>query len=78
MEISEETIMPFGKHSGEKLANVPADYLIYMYDSGKLYGTIRQYVQENEELLRKEVKEIKSKYKQSKYNDCDATESDIY
>ena len=78
MEISENDTMSFGKHFGKKLANVPADYLIYMYDSGKIYGSVRQYVQENEELLRKETKDIQSKFKQNRNNECDATESDIY
>ena len=65
MKIEDTEIMPFGKHKGKKLANVPADYLLWLYDNDKCYGTIRQYIQENEVLLRDEI-------------DCDATESDIY
>lgn len=61
-EVPDTTIMPFGEYRGEKLANVPASKLLYYYDEGYLkYGTIKQYVQENEELLRKEVKDAREK-----------------
>lgn len=56
MEIPDTVIMPFGKHKGEKLANIPADYLVYIYEHGKCYGTIRQYIQDNLEVLRVEIK----------------------
>jgi uncharacterized protein (DUF3820 family) len=58
MSISEKIIIPFGKHKGKKLANVPASYLIYLYDEGILkYGTIKDYVKENEDMLREEAKD---------------------
>jgi len=37
MKATDETIMPFGAHKGKKLANVPADYLIWMYENNKLF-----------------------------------------
>jgi len=57
-EVSENTIMPFGIYKGEKLANVPADYLLYLLRSGKCYGTIKQYIQENKSDLEIEVKQL--------------------
>ena len=57
MDIDENIIMPFGKHKGKKLANVPASYFIYLYDKGVFeYGTIKMYVEQNLEQLRKEAK----------------------
>lgn len=38
--MNDESIMPFGKHKGEKLANVPADYLLWLYDNYKCFGEI--------------------------------------
>lgn len=55
-EFDDNSIMPFGKHRGEKLANVPAEYLIYMYDEGRLYGGLKQYVDDNMQSLRQEIK----------------------
>lgn len=26
------SLMPFGKHKGEKMANVPPEYLLWLYD----------------------------------------------
>jgi uncharacterized protein (DUF3820 family) len=34
--LTDESIMTFGKHKGEKLANVPDDYLIWIYGEGKM------------------------------------------
>lgn len=42
-------IMPFGMHKGKQLANIPDDYFIYMYNSGKLEGNdlLRLYVEDS-------------------------------
>ncbi len=60
--------MPWGKFKGEKLANTPADYFIYMYDMGYLKGGLKRYVEDNMGTLLGE----------SRDGGCDATESDIY
>ncbi len=31
--MNDESIMPFGKHKGEKLCNVPGGYLLFLYNS---------------------------------------------
>ena len=31
--LNDESPMPFGKHEGEKMANVPDSYLNWLYDS---------------------------------------------
>lgn len=45
-------VMLFGKYKGTKFDEVPADYLLYMYDNGYLQGEIKGYVIQNEEFLR--------------------------
>jgi len=55
--ITDESIMPYGKHQGEKMANVPADYLIFMFDAGYLNGSLAKYVKENMDALRKEMED---------------------
>ena len=49
------TPMPFGKHKGKKLGNIPAAYFIYLIDNG---GTndkkLNQYMQSNEQAFKLE------------------------
>ena len=47
--------MPFGKHKGTKMANVPAKYLLFLHERGKCYGLVKKYIEENLEVLKKEV-----------------------
>ena len=48
--------MPFGKHKNEKLANVPAHYLIWLYKEGKCFGELKKYIEENMSILEEEVR----------------------
>lgn len=50
--MDDNSIMPFGQHKGEKLANVPAGYLIWLYDNKKLFGELKKYCEENNEVLK--------------------------
>lgn len=49
-------LMPFGKHQGKALANVPADYLLWLYREGKVNKEIKQYIEDNLDVLKKEAK----------------------
>lgn len=62
---TDTSVMPFGKHQGTALANVPADYLIYIYDHDYLAGNImlKRYIEENLQGLRIEAKKIKAYHK---------------
>lgn len=51
--MDDNTPMTFGKYKGEKLANVPADYLIWLYRKGTSKGLMR-YIEENEDVLLQE------------------------
>jgi hypothetical protein len=60
---ADEDIIPFGKHRGKKLANVPAHYLVWFWENAKIKQLDRagykvfKYVDENIEDLRKEARQ---------------------
>lgn len=54
-KFTDTTPMPFGMHKGKALANVPADYFIYLYDNNLQPGKLRDYIEENLTALRQEV-----------------------
>ena len=49
--MTDESPMPFGKYQGDKLANVPAWYLINAYEKGWLKWALKKYVEDNMEDL---------------------------
>ena len=57
--MTDDSIMPFGKHKGEKLANVPAAYMLWLHENGNTFGGLKTYLQENEEVFRAEIKQQK-------------------
>ena len=58
------TLMTFGKYKGTKLANVPADYLLYLYSNGT-FGPLKDYIEQNLELLKKEAIDATSRLRRS-------------
>lgn len=54
--------MPFGKYKGEKMANVPASYLLWLYENSKVYGDVKEYIEENINALKFEI-ELNNKSK---------------
>lgn len=55
MTYTDNTPMPWGKHKGKKLANVPADYLLWLYDHDLKVGPLRAYIEENMDALKSEI-----------------------
>lgn len=53
--MNDESLMPFGKYKGIKMANVPASYLIWLYDNGKCLGGVGKYIKENMDVLKSEI-----------------------
>ena len=49
--------MPFGKHKGKDLEDVPADYLLYIYDNNMCSEPIREYIEDNLDVLKHELKQ---------------------
>ena len=60
--MDDNSIMPFGKYKGEKMANVPSEYLIWLYENSKVYGGVKEYIKENLDVLKSEI-EYKNKQK---------------
>lgn len=56
MKLTDDSIMPWGIHKGTKMANVPASYLLYMYDNNKCDLPVKKYIEENIEVLKQESK----------------------
>jgi len=55
-EFTDNTPMPFGKYKGQALANVPAEYLMYLYDNNKVIGHLKNYIEDNKDVLAIELK----------------------
>lgn len=49
--------MPFGAYKEKEMQDVPASYLIWLYDNNKCFGGVKKYIEENLETLRLEVKQ---------------------
>jgi len=56
MELTDESLMPFGKFKGQKLIDVPARYLVWLYDNNKAFGVLKEYIRENMDALQLEIK----------------------
>lgn len=52
--------MPFGKYKGKTLANVPAAYLLYLYNDGCTHEPLKRYIIDNLDGLNGEVNKIKN------------------
>lgn len=52
--MDDKSLMPFGKYKGEKLANVPASYLLWIYDNLDLRDDLKNYISENYQYLQDE------------------------
>lgn len=49
--MTDQDLMPFGKHKGEKMEKVPASYLLWLRDQGCSHAEVRKYIEENETVL---------------------------
>jgi uncharacterized protein (DUF3820 family) len=65
---TDQHVMSFGLHSGKKLANVPADYLLYAYHNFKYMPEgLKLYIEDNMEDLKSEAKKNNpKKFKESR------------
>ena len=57
--MNDESLMPFGKHKGEKMADVPANYLLWIYENNKCSGAVKSYIEENLDVIKVEIKRSK-------------------
>ena len=45
--MNDDSEMPFGMYKGNKLANVPNDYLLYIYNKGWAKDDLKKYIKAN-------------------------------
>ncbi len=55
--LTDTSPMPWGAHAGKAMQDVPAAYLIWLYDNNKCSPNVKQYITDNLETLRLEVKQ---------------------
>lgn len=51
--------MTFGIHKGKNIKDVPADYLLWLYDNDKCFGKVKEYINKNESTLRNDKRNKK-------------------
>ncbi len=54
MKLTDESKMPFGKYKDEKMINVPASYLMWLYDTGKCNSDVKEYIKDNLDVIKKQ------------------------
>lgn len=61
---TDQTLMTFGKHAGLPLEEVPADYLLFIYNQpwfkAPQYIPLKNYIVDNMDVLEKEIREGKN------------------
>lgn len=55
-ELSDASIMWFGIHKGKQLEDVPASYLLWLYENNKCPDNLRKYIDDNMDILKIEAK----------------------
>lgn len=54
--MEDNSIMPFGKYKGEKMIDVPADYLLWLYENNKSKGELKAYIEDNLDVIKDQIK----------------------
>jgi uncharacterized protein (DUF3820 family) len=63
-KLTDNSLMSFGIHKGTKLANLQAEYLLFIYDNYTLQHNLKAYIEENLDGLKAEKKRAdRAKYK---------------
>jgi uncharacterized protein (DUF3820 family) len=57
--MTDESLMTFGKYKGIAMANVPSEYLLWIYNQDYCYGDVKQYIKENLDAINFEIKNRK-------------------
>lgn len=53
-KLEDTDLMPFGKWKGTAMTDIPASYLLWLYDNDMQDGNVKDYIEDNLEILRKE------------------------
>lgn len=55
-KLNDNSPMPFGMHKGKAMANVPDHYLKWLYENNKCTREVKEYIEENADVLKIEIK----------------------
>ncbi|MES2004325.1 MAG: hypothetical protein V4450_07375 [Bacteroidota bacterium] len=56
-KLTDNSILKYGKkHLGEKLAEVPDSYLVWLYDNAKISASLKTYIEESVPLIQAQVR----------------------
>ena len=71
-EYTDKTILHYGnKHRGKALANVPASYLLFIYNEEyTMPPQLKKYIKDNLEALQKEDKMEKAQFNRNRRNEA--------
>jgi len=51
--LTDEDLMPFGKYKGYSMINVPASYLLWLYENNKCDRQVMDYIIDNLDFIKK-------------------------
>ncbi|MFA6974020.1 MAG: DUF3820 family protein [Parcubacteria group bacterium] len=63
MPLTDESPMPWGMHQGKQMMDVPADYLVWLYENNKVNGDVKRYIESNMDTLKLEIEQKKKRSK---------------
>jgi len=55
--LTDKSLMPFGKYQGKPMEDVPADYLMWLYDNDKYSEQVKVYIEDNMDVIKKQINE---------------------
>jgi uncharacterized protein (DUF3820 family) len=58
--MKDSDLMPWGKYQGKQMIDVPADYLLWLYENNKCSGSVKSYIIENLDVIKEEIKRNQS------------------
>jgi hypothetical protein len=60
MTLTDKDIMPFGKHQGKLMGNVPSNYLMWLWDNVEnRKGDVFDYIKDNWDVIVAQIKRDK-------------------
>jgi uncharacterized protein (DUF3820 family) len=58
-EITDNHAMPFGKYMGKKMIEVPAVYMMWLYDNNCNHAGVKKYIIDNFQAIKQEANKVK-------------------
>jgi len=69
--MTDESIMPWGMHKGRQLADVPADYLLFIWEKKYARGELFRYIEENLTVLQAQARRAEQRRWEARQGGCE-------